>query len=319
MKALKFLSILLLLFFSGCISLLDESVPDASVFSQVYTVPNNETFTLLDVYQAVHWHNPSASNNLSSCFTYAISSFFDPTYNNDGYAPANSMKRFRNYGPKNLSEYTNGSSGSWTVPAGITTIVVTLHGGGGAGGGGFSSGVYKGGGGGGGGAYARVQFNVTSGGSCAVRSATIAYGGLGDGGNGDYSQFTTTSGDYVIANGGARGRSYANGSAGGSGGTVSTSGVFSTLRGYSGGNGAAGTSTYSGGGGGGASDRETGGNASTTTGGVYKAIEGGQGGDGTANSSQNGVNGGSFGGGGGGGTHDGSGGTGYPGFVRIYW
>lgn len=318
MKALKFLTIVFLLFFSGCVNVTDD-VPEAGAFAQVYFVPNNETFTLLDVYQAVYWHNPNTTNDLSSCFSYAISSFFDPTYNNDTYAPANSMKRFRNYGPKNVSEYTNGASGTWTVPSGISTIVVALHGGGGAGGGGSTSGVNRGGGGGGGGAYARVQFNVTAGGSCPYRSATVAYGGLNDGENGDYSQFTTNAGDYVIAGGGLRGRSYANGSSAGSGGVVSTSGLFSTLRGYSGGNGANGTSTYSGGGGGGASDKATGNSASTTTGGAYSAIEGGQGGNGTSSTSASGTGGGEYGGGGGGGTHEGSGGTGYHGFVRIYW
>ena len=73
------------------------------VSSLVYgqSVPNTETFTLQNVYTVVDAHaNPSA--NLSDCFAKAVSSYFDPTYNNDSYAPANSLKRFRNYTIKSL-------------------------------------------------------------------------------------------------------------------------------------------------------------------------------------------------------------------------
>ena len=60
-------------------------------------VPDTNTFSLVDVYNAVNDHaNPTG--DLADCFSKAISSYFDPAYNTDSYAPANSMKRFRNYG-----------------------------------------------------------------------------------------------------------------------------------------------------------------------------------------------------------------------------
>jgi len=60
------------------------------------TVPDTNTFSLNDVYNAVNSHT-SCSANLSDCFDKADSWRFDSDYNNDSYAPANSMKRFRNY------------------------------------------------------------------------------------------------------------------------------------------------------------------------------------------------------------------------------
>lgn len=62
-------------------------------------VPNTSTFSLQDVYNAVSNHTPATSTNLQSCFTNAISGYFNPTYNQDSYAPANSMLRFRDYKP----------------------------------------------------------------------------------------------------------------------------------------------------------------------------------------------------------------------------
>jgi hypothetical protein len=61
-------------------------------------VPDTNTFSLQDVYNAVNDH-ASPSGDLDSCFANAESGYFDPAYNNDSYAPANSLKRFRNYGP----------------------------------------------------------------------------------------------------------------------------------------------------------------------------------------------------------------------------
>ncbi len=62
-------------------------------------VPNTNTFTLQNVVDAVEDHAGDISDNLDTCFDYAISTYFDTDYNNNTYAPANSMKRFRNYGP----------------------------------------------------------------------------------------------------------------------------------------------------------------------------------------------------------------------------
>ncbi len=61
-------------------------------------VPDTNTFSLQDVYDAVNDHaNPSA--NLNSGFDNAENTYFDNDYNDDSYAPDYSLKRFRNYGP----------------------------------------------------------------------------------------------------------------------------------------------------------------------------------------------------------------------------
>ncbi len=55
-------------------------------------VPNNETFSMQDVADEIgvvlNWNIITANANAGG---------FDPAYNNDSYAPANSMLRFRNY------------------------------------------------------------------------------------------------------------------------------------------------------------------------------------------------------------------------------
>jgi hypothetical protein len=56
-------------------------------------VPNTETFNLTDITTEIG----GGLISLQACFDNANSSGFDPTYNNDGYAPANSLLRFRNY------------------------------------------------------------------------------------------------------------------------------------------------------------------------------------------------------------------------------
>lgn len=72
----------------------------ASIFSFAQVaVPNTETFSLQNVYDAVHDHTPATIGTLQSCFDNAISGYFNATYNNDSYAPANSMLRFRDYKP----------------------------------------------------------------------------------------------------------------------------------------------------------------------------------------------------------------------------
>lgn len=65
------------------------------------SVPDNDTYSLLDVYNAVKDHASSTSGNLDSCFEKSIPGYFDPSYNNNSYAVPNSLKRFRNYGPRN--------------------------------------------------------------------------------------------------------------------------------------------------------------------------------------------------------------------------
>ncbi len=62
-------------------------------------VPNTNAYSLVHVRDAVKDHASSVQDNLDSCFDYAISSYFDAIYNHVSYAPENSLKRFRNYGP----------------------------------------------------------------------------------------------------------------------------------------------------------------------------------------------------------------------------
>lgn len=73
-------TILLLLFF-------------VSGYGQV-RVPDTETFSLQDVYNAVSDH-ASPSANLSSCFANAESGYFDPVYEGS----KDRLTNFRNYGP----------------------------------------------------------------------------------------------------------------------------------------------------------------------------------------------------------------------------
>jgi hypothetical protein len=56
-------------------------------------VPNRDSFELQDVVNEV---NPT-TDDLQDCFNDAEPLLFDSNYNNDTYAPANSLKRFRNY------------------------------------------------------------------------------------------------------------------------------------------------------------------------------------------------------------------------------
>ncbi|WP_211299952.1 YDG domain-containing protein, partial [Cecembia rubra] len=175
------------------------------------------------------------------------------------------------------------TSGSWTVPAGVTSITVEAWGAGGAGGAGTISGVnIRAGGGGGGGAYTKSTLTVTP-------SSSITYT-IGNGEVGSTSRSTNFS--TVTANGGSNGSTGNNG-AGGAGGTGGT---------RNGGAGAAGVNNTAGGGGGAGSGGD-GGAASTGTagtGGISAAGENTPGGNGGNGGVAAGVA-GSFPGGGGGG------------------
>jgi hypothetical protein len=121
------------------------------------------------------------------------------------------------------------SSGIFTVPAGVTSVKVTIYGAGGAGGAAYNIAPYYGqcgGGGGGGGAIAigfvsgltpggTVVITVGAGGTCSVNSS----GGSGG---------TTSFGTYITCTGGVGGTYgiyYAPYASGGTGGTVSSSGA----------------------------------------------------------------------------------------------
>ncbi len=176
------------------------------------------------------------------------------------------------------------SSGTFTVPNGVTSITVEAWG---AGGGGSTITNNSGlrGGGGGGGAYASSIVAVTPGNSYSV---VVGTGGPASSPGGSTS-FNT---DIVVAAGGLGGTN--NSTSGGAGGTISSS--IGTIR-YQGGDGANGGSTYSGGGGGGSGSNGNGGSASGVTAGLGTAINGGDGGEGVSGSSD-GLPGNNYGGGG---------------------
>jgi hypothetical protein len=118
------------------------------------------------------------------------------------------------------------ATGTFTVPAGVTSVIVELWGGGGGGGRGQNNG--KGGGGGGGG-YGRAVVMVTPNASIAV---TVGSGGLGWQNNGPPTSGTASQfGPTCLANGGSAGAS-ASTSANGSGGAGGTgSGVVLAVTG----------------------------------------------------------------------------------------
>ncbi len=193
------------------------------------------------------------------------------------------------------------SSGSWTVPGGVTSLSLQVWGGGG--GGGSSSGANQGagGGGGGGGGYSTGTVAVTPG-----QSISFTVGAQAAGGGHDNETSSGESGNLssilgIIANGGGGGSDGANGfpaPGGGGGGGNNDNGDAGAL--------ANGTGNNTGNGG-------NGGNAGGTT---------GTGGAGGTASLQNGSGGGAPGGGGGGGNvhnADGrhSGGTGHAGRIII--
>lgn len=243
------------------------------------------------------------------------------------------------------------TSGTFTVPAGVTSIAVLCIGGGGGGGG--SEDPNETGGGGGGGALAYVNnLSVTAGESLTVTvgSGGNGGGGGGNGGSGGSSSLARGGTTLVQANGGGGGQ---NRGSGGSGGTVSTGtggsggqggqGSDRNTNNAGGGGGAGGYSgaggrgcdqdgspsgaSGSGGAGGGGGQNDGGGGvgvlgegSSGSGGGTSNPGGGGSGGTNGSSGSGNGGNGGNYGGGGGGAQgEENDGGDGGNGYVRIIW
>lgn len=207
------------------------------------------------------------------------------------------------------STQTYTASGSFTVPAGVTSITVECWGAGGGGSTITSSG--RRGGGGGGGAFASRTLSPVIPGT--VYNFTVGAGGAASAAGGN-TVFLTG----IIAAAGGTGGVY-NSTTAGVGGAAGAS--FGSTR-WSGGNGANGGGTNSGGGGGGAGTTAAGGNAAGATGGAGGFALGGDGGDGVWGSA-NGNPGSTYGGGGSGavtnsGT-DRNGGIGAGGAIRISW
>ncbi|WP_248769191.1 hypothetical protein [Pseudomonas sp. MWU12-2345] len=156
------------------------------------------------------------------------------------------------------------TSGSFTVPAGVTTIYVSGcgGGGGGGGGGGSSSGAPTsgagGGGGGGGQQIFRVPYTVTPGQVIAITTGTAGTAGAGGygaaSGGAGAAGGATTIGSLVTLNGGSAGLGGASGGAGGSGGAGypgGSDGGDCTNNQCTGIGGMGGSSSFGGGGGGG--------------------------------------------------------------------
>lgn len=204
--------------------------------------------------------------------------------------------------PHGKKRFTSGSSGTFTVPTGVTKVWVSMAGGGGSGGGG---GMTNGGGGGGGGSVIAQEVTVAPDQKIPV---TVGNGGLSvspkfDGIDGAPSIFGS-----ITANGGHGGWAGTNENGsfrgnGGPGGTVI--GANGVTGGYGGSRGG-----LNPGGGGGS---------------IFGS--GGEGGDkrGTVGGSFPGTLGSGYGGGGGGGAGDAdinlrsAGGAGSPGFVLVEW
>lgn len=152
-------------------------------------------------------------------------------------------------GLKGVAKYT--SSGSFTVPAGVTTIYLSACGGGGGGGfsGTTSSSVSGGGGGGGAGqSCLRATYTVTPG---QVISFTVGAGG-GSGGNGTSTvvgSLITLLGGFSGGAGGAGSVGTASGGAGGAGSPSGCDGADAGNTAGAGGSGGAGASSPFGGGG----------------------------------------------------------------------
>ncbi len=212
------------------------------------------------------------------------------------------------------------TSGTWTCPAGVTSVTVECWGGGGGGGFGRST---KGaaGGGGGGGAYASSVITVTPGNNYTMTIGASGTGGAASGTAGTNGGVTSFGVTTVIAAGGIFGAGIAtnNAGSGGAGGTVAGSTGTTRFAGGTGANGVNGTVVTSGGGGGGAGANtlSDGANGALRVGGTGVA-PGGNGGNGADNLA--GTAGSTFGAGGAGGhrnNNNRAGGDGAPGLVRI--
>lgn len=216
------------------------------------------------------------------------------------------------------------ASGTWTAPAGITSVEVEAWGGGGGGGGGEGDNS-DGGGGGGGGAYSRTTaITVVPGTTYTVTVGAAGTAGAtnGTGGTGGDSWFINAS--TLLAKGGTGGSAPVS-DAGGVAGTggAAAAGVGSVK--FSGGNGGTGRNNDTGRGGPGGSSAGTAANGSNGTNpwstctAAAAPTGGGIGGNGGCANGQNGFAPASGNGGGGGGAaeRNTSGGAGAPGLVNI--
>lgn len=214
------------------------------------------------------------------------------------------------------SPTTYTSSGTFTVPYGVSTITIDCIGAGGSGGSGRNNND-QGAGGGAGGQHARSTISVNAGEIYTVTVAGITLAPSGsnntNGNTGSFSEVTRLGTTHARANGGAGGIN-ANGTR--AGGVGNTTGGIGNIIVRRGGNGGDGTASNSGAGGGGAGTTGNGGDATGTTAGAGTTLFGGNGATGltTTNPGNPGSN---YGGGGSGGRRDNTGGNGAQGYVQI--
>ncbi len=204
------------------------------------------------------------------------------------------------------------SSGTFTAPAGVTTVYLTVVAGGGGGGGSDSPTNFPGGGGAAGECVVNYPYTVTSGNNYPVTVGTGGTGGTGGvdatsgkaGGNSVFDALTLAGGNYGYASG--NNNPGAGGTGGLTGGHNHSTGSIIKLGGTSGsGGGATGDNgANSEGGGGGAALFGNGG-----IGGYYGGYHG----------STAGGNGSGYGSGGGGGTGSSDGGDGTAGYCLVEW
>lgn len=214
------------------------------------------------------------------------------------------------------------TNGTFTPPAGVTSIRVDLWGAGGNGGG--ATGNPASGGGGAGGAYTRHNaWPVTAGTVYTVNIGTAPAPGTGNGAQGGSTWFqSNTSLLAVGGNGGARANNNSQGAAGGSGPTTGNIGGQVNFYGGAGSAGVATGGTQYGGAGGSSAGNSANGNAAAGTNGGIAPAGGGAGAAGFAGSG-NGNNANTRGGGGSGAragsNTDRTGGAGGSGYAEIYY
>jgi hypothetical protein len=163
--------------------------------------------------------------------------------------------------------YNAGSSGTFVVPTGITSLTVKAWGGGGGGGNGTSS--TGSGGNGGGGGFTQSTLTVTPGESLTynVGSGGTSTSTVSNAGNGGGFSALLRSGTYLVqaGGGGGGGGAYGTGNAGVGGAGGGTSGIAGTAG--TGGLGGAGTTTTGGAGGGAGTSGVAGNSGATNLGG----------------------------------------------------
>ncbi|MDQ6471269.1 T9SS sorting signal type C domain-containing protein [Flavobacterium sp. LHD-80] len=191
-----------------------------------------------------------------------------------------------------FTDSTPGTSKTWTVPSGVTSVTLQIWGAGGAGGGSVIN--KDGGSGGGGGAYVSKTITVTPGEIITYSVGAGATGTTDTGANGGNTTLSTVSGTNLVANGGSGGKKAVQNAivSGGTGGTGSGGSISNGSDGLS--NSAAASSSSNGGNGGNSGNTGIGGSGAIGNNGGNGGAgtnPGGGGGGGAARSSVNGLGG----------------------------